>query len=90
MMKKTDPDNLVPHLNQSDALPCAYASQRSSNKLRHINYESMKRVSEVTSLKKGELHTVLKLLEEKKDEGNQVTQHHYRDLINRIKKNLTE
>ncbi|MEC4114373.1 zinc-dependent metalloprotease [Myroides pelagicus] len=54
------------------------------NKLRNINYTVMKRVSEVTTYKKGELIRIKKLLSKKKNTGNKATKAHYIDLINRI------
>ncbi|WP_461533222.1 zinc-dependent metalloprotease [Sinomicrobium sp.] len=53
--------------------------------VRNINFTALKRVSEVTSFKKGELYTVLQLLEKKKNRGDRVTRMHYLDLIGRIK-----
>ncbi|SHI53302.1 protein of unknown function [Arenibacter nanhaiticus] len=51
---------------------------------RNINYTSIKRVSEVTSIKKGELHSLLQLLKKKKNHGDPQTRAHYLDLISRI------
>ncbi|MGS2762626.1 zinc-dependent metalloprotease [Sinomicrobium sp. M5D2P9] len=51
---------------------------------RNINYTSIKRVSEVTSVKKGELYTLLQLLRKKKNKGDRTTRMHYLDLIGRI------
>ncbi|WP_247716545.1 zinc-dependent metalloprotease [Sinomicrobium weinanense] len=51
---------------------------------RNINFTSIKRVSEVTSVKKGELRTLLRLLQKKKNKGDRDTRMHYQDLINRI------
>ena len=55
---------------------------------RNINNYFLKRVTEVTSDKKGELSKVLQLLKLKKSTGDQSTQNHYRDLIQRIDKAL--
>jgi len=55
---------------------------------RNINQSSLKRVTEVTSDKKGELNKILQLLKTKKSTGDQSTQNHYRDLIQRIEKAL--
>ncbi len=55
---------------------------------RNINQSSLKRVTEVTSDKKGELNKILQLLKTKKNTGDQSTQNHYRDLIQRIEKAL--
>ncbi|OIV39660.1 zinc-dependent metalloprotease [Flavobacterium johnsoniae] len=56
--------------------------------VRNINNYSLKRVTEVTSDKKGELTKVLRLLKLKKNTGDQSTQNHYFDLIQRIEKAL--
>ncbi|WP_445711969.1 zinc-dependent metalloprotease [Flavobacterium sp.] len=56
--------------------------------IRNINQSSLKRVTEVTSEKKGELNKILRLLQLKKNTGNQETRNHYADLINRINKAL--
>lgn len=69
----------MPHL-------CNYLED--SKMVRNINQTSLKRVTEVTSDKKGELNTVLKLLKLKKNTGDQSTQNHYTDLIQRIEKAL--
>jgi hypothetical protein len=55
---------------------------------RNINQSSLKRVTEVTSEKKGELNKVLQLLKMKKSTGDQSTKNHYLDLIQRIEKAL--
>lgn len=55
---------------------------------RNINNSFLKRVTEVTSDKKGELTKVLQLLRTKRSTGDQSTQNHYRDLIQRIDKAL--
>ncbi|GAA3777505.1 zinc-dependent metalloprotease [Flavobacterium ginsengiterrae] len=55
---------------------------------RNINNTFLKRVAEVTSDKKGELYKVLQLLKIKKSTGDQSTQNHYLDLIQRIEKAL--
>jgi hypothetical protein len=56
---------------------------------RNINQSSLKRVTEVTSDKKGELYKVLQLLRVRKNFGNQETKNHYSDLIQRIEKSLS-
>ncbi|MDM1397390.1 zinc-dependent metalloprotease [Myroides odoratimimus] len=58
------------------------------NKLRNINYTVMKRVSEVTSYKKGELMNIKNTLTKKKNSGDKATRTHYADLINRINEAL--
>lgn len=50
----------------------------------NINYTSLKRVSEVTSLKKGELFEIYKIVKKYKKTGNNATKKHYLDIINRI------
>lgn len=55
---------------------------------KNINNYFLKRVTEVTSDKKGELSKVLQLAKLKKSTGDQSTQNHYRDLIQRIEKAL--
>ncbi|MEZ0131732.1 hypothetical protein AB9T88_18900, partial [Flavobacterium sp. LBUM151] len=59
-----------------------------SKMVRNINQSAMKRVSEVTSDKKGELNQVLQLLKSKRNIGNQETKNHYFDLIQRIERAL--
>ncbi len=56
---------------------------------RNINQSSLKRVTEVTSDKKGELNKVLQLLKTRRNFGNQETKNHYSDLIQRIEKSLS-
>ncbi len=56
----------------------------SETAVRNINYTSIKRVSEVTSVKKGELYTLLQLLRKKKNKGDRTTRMHYLDLMGRI------
>jgi hypothetical protein len=55
---------------------------------RNINNSFLKRVTEVSSDKKGELTKVLQLVKLKKSTGDQSTQNHYRDLIQRIERAL--
>ncbi|WP_125720335.1 zinc-dependent metalloprotease [Flavobacterium ustbae] len=69
----------MPHL-------CSYLDN--AHMARNINQSSLKRVTEVTSDKKGELNKILQLLKTKKSTGDQSTQNHYRDLIQRIEKAL--
>lgn len=54
--------------------------------LNKINFDSMKRVSEVTTLKRNELHSVLKIIKNKG--GDAQTKAHYKDLILRIEQAL--
>ena len=69
----------MPHL-------CNYLND--AHTARNINNAFLSRVAEVTSDKKGELIKVLQLLKTKKSTGDQSTQNHYRDLIQRIEKTL--
>jgi hypothetical protein len=69
----------MPHL-------CDYLDE--SKMARNINQSAMKRVSEVTSDKKGALNQVLQLVKTKRNIGNQETKNHYFDLIQRIEKAL--
>lgn len=69
----------MPHL-------CNYLDD--SNMIRNINQSALKRVTEITSDKKGELNKVLQLLKLKRNTGDQSTQNHYFDLIQRIEKAL--
>jgi hypothetical protein len=66
---------------------CDHLSQEKM--ARNINQSSLKRVTEVTSDKKGELSKVLQLLKTRKNFGNQETKNHYSDLIQRIEKSLS-
>jgi hypothetical protein len=86
LFEKTDPKNTIlmnenlnmPHLCHLD----------DSKMARNINQSFLKRVTEVTSDKKGELNQVLILLKSKRNIGNQETKNHYFDLIQRIQKAL--
>ncbi len=64
--------------------PILCAAQNNENYLRNINYAAMKRVSEVTSMKKAALLKVKATAQAAKNTGNSATQAHYLDLINRI------
>ncbi|WP_010249691.1 zinc-dependent metalloprotease [Myroides injenensis] len=59
------------------------------NNLRNISFTVMKRVSEVTSYKKGELMNIKTLLTKKKNTGDAATKAHYVDIINRIDEALS-
>lgn len=87
LFEKTDAKKTI-EIQQTLRIPnlCNYVNE--DQMVRNINQSSMKRVSEVTSDKKGELNKVLQLLEIKKNTGNQSTKNHYFDLIQRIKKAL--
>lgn len=58
--------------------------------LRNINYSSMKRVSEVTTYKRAELHKVLDLLNRTRYKGDDASRAHYTDLIIRIEEALNK
>lgn len=64
---------------------CGHSLQEVS--AQNINFDSLKRVSEVSSVKRGELQKVLKILQKQK--GDASTQAHYQDLILRIKQELS-
>ena len=87
IFEKTDGKKLI-DIQETLNMPhlCNYLED--SKMVRNINQTSLKRVTEVTSDKKGELTTVLKLLKLKKNTGDQSTQNHYTDLIQRIEKAL--
>lgn len=64
-------------------------NSNSENALRQMNFSSLKRVSEVTSLKRGELMQILKLIRDVKgDKLTEPTEQHYKDLTIRIEQNL--
>ncbi|WP_188049853.1 zinc-dependent metalloprotease [Flavobacterium sp. GP15] len=88
LFEKTDAKKII-DIQQTLAMPNLCNQLNESQMARNINQSSLKRVSEITSDKKGELNKVLQLLEIKKNTGNQSTKNHYLDLIQRIKKALT-
>ncbi|TYP99601.1 uncharacterized protein DUF5118 [Tenacibaculum adriaticum] len=63
---------------------CNFSLEKGDIAARNINFTSLKRASEIGSLKKGELHTLLKFLKRKRNKGDELTQAHYLDLIERI------
>lgn len=75
---------------------CCYASSeaaftlpvREEIQLQALHFSSMNRVSEAVSVKRGELMKVLKLMESRRQTGNEATRNHYADLIVRIKEAL--
>ncbi|RZJ55685.1 MAG: DUF5117 domain-containing protein [Flavobacterium sp.] len=75
-------------IQQTLSMPqlCNYVND--GEMLRHINNSLIKRVTEVSSDKKGELAKVLQLLKTKKNTGDLSTRNHYNDLIKRIEKAL--
>lgn len=87
LFEKTDPKKLL-DIQQTLNMPhlCNYLDD--AHMARNINQSTLKRVTEVTSDKKGELSKVLQLLKTKKNTGDQSTQNHYNDLIQRIDKAL--
>ncbi len=82
LFEKTNKKGLV--ANTSLQFPTLCNHIQDENELRNINYTVMKRVSEVTSYKKGELIKIKKQLTKKKNTGDKATRAHYLDLINRI------
>ncbi|KRB58013.1 zinc-dependent metalloprotease [Flavobacterium sp. Root186] len=87
LFEKTEPKKAIEIL-QTLNMPnlCSYLDDE--HMARNINQSFLKRVTEVTSDKKGELSKVLQLLRTKRSTGDQSTQNHYRDLIQRIDKAL--
>ena len=87
LFEKTEPKKAIEIL-QTLNMPhlCSYLDDE--HMARNINQSALKRVTEVTSDKKGELSKVLQLLRTKRSTGDQSTQNHYRDLIQRIDKAL--
>jgi len=87
LFEKTEPKKSI-EIQESLNMPqlCDYLDN--SKMVRNINQSAMKRVSEVTSDKKGELNQVLQLLKSKRNIGNQETKNHYFDLIQRIERAL--
>lgn len=87
LFEKTDTKKII-QLEETLSMPhlCDYLEE--SKMARNINQSSLKRVSEVTSDKKGELNQILQLLKTKRNTGNQETKNHYFDLIQRIEKAL--
>lgn len=86
LFEKTDPKNII-DLRETLQMP-HLCSLDDEHMARNINQSFLKRVTEVTSDKKGELGKVLQLLKLKKSTGDLSTQNHYRDLIQRIDKAL--
>jgi hypothetical protein len=87
LFEKTYPKKGI-DLQQTLSMPnlCNYLYDEEM--VRNINQSSLKRVTEITSDKKGELFKVHQLIKAKKNTGNQSTQNHYIDLIQRIEKAL--
>jgi hypothetical protein len=87
LFEKTEPKKSI-EIQENLNMPqlCNYLEE--SKMARNINQSSLKRVSEVTSDKKGELNQVLLLLKSKRNIGNQETKNHYFDLIQRIERAL--
>ncbi|RKR11551.1 uncharacterized protein DUF5118 [Flavobacterium sp. 90] len=88
LFEKTDVKKTL-QLEETLSMPhlCDYLDE--SKMARNINQSSLKRVTEVTSDKKGELNQILQLLKSKRSIGNQETKNHYFDLIQRIEKALS-
>lgn len=87
LFEKTDAKKII-DIQQTLSMPNLCNHLNHDQMARNINQSSLKRVTEVTSDKKGELNKVLQLLEIKKNTGDQSTKNHYLDLIQRIKKAL--
>ncbi|WDF66688.1 zinc-dependent metalloprotease [Flavobacterium sp. KACC 22763] len=87
LFEKTEAKKSI-EIQQTLSMPhlCNYLND--AHTARNINNAFLSRVAEVTSDKKGELTKVLQLLKTKKNTGDQSTQNHYRDLIQRIEKAL--
>ncbi len=87
LFEKTEAKKTI-EIQQTLSMPhlCNYLDD--AHTARNINNAFLSRVAEVTSDKKGELTKVLQLLKIKKNTGDQSTQNHYRDLIQRIEKAL--
>lgn len=58
------------------------------DELRNVYVNSMTRTSDVSSAKRGELMSILNLLEKNKTRGDEETRNHYMDLILRIRQSL--
>jgi len=86
LFEKTNNKGLI--LEQTLQMPTLCSVSLNDNKVRNINYTVMKRVSEVTSYKKGELFAIRKLVNKKAKSGDAATQAHYVDLANRINQAL--
>ena len=82
LFEKTNKKGLQLETSLNTPVLCAVANN--DNYLRNINYAAMKRVSEVTSMKKAALLKVKATAQAAKNTGNSATQAHYLDLINRI------
>lgn len=87
LFEKTEPKKTI-EIQQTLNMPHLCSHLDDEHMVRNINQSFLKRVTEVTSDKKGELYKVLQLLKIKKSTGDESTQNHYRDLIQRIDKAL--
>nr|WP_315224649.1 zinc-dependent metalloprotease [uncultured Flavobacterium sp.] len=87
LFEKTEPKKAL-EIEESLTMPHLCHAINESKMARNINQSSLKRVSEVTSDKKGELNQILQLLKMKRNIGNQETRNHYFDLIQRIERAL--
>ncbi len=83
LFEKTDAKKSI-QLHENLNMPQLCNHLQDSRMARNINQSSLKRVTEVTSDKKGELNQILQLLKSKRNTGNQETKNHYLDLIQRI------
>ncbi|GGF23188.1 zinc-dependent metalloprotease [Flavobacterium limi] len=87
LFEKTEPKKTI-EIQQTLNMPHLCSDLDDEHMARNINQSFLKRVTEVTSDKKGELYKVLQLLKIKKSTGDQSTQNHYLDLIQRIERAL--
>ncbi|CAD0005557.1 zinc-dependent metalloprotease [Flavobacterium salmonis] len=86
LFEKTDAKKTI-QIQETLQMP-HLCSLNDAHMARNINNSFLKRVTEVTSDKKGELTKVLQLVKLKKSTGDLSTQNHYLDLIQRIDKAL--
>ncbi|MHC5354287.1 zinc-dependent metalloprotease [Myroides sp. LJL115] len=82
LFEKTNKKGL--HVETNLGFPTMCNALQEDKAIRNINYAVMKRVSEVTTYKKGELLKIKQTLTKKKNIKDPATKAHYADLINRI------
>lgn len=80
--------NNLPEL--CDLTPRAFQTEQPlhSAELRNVYISSMIRTSDVAAAKRGELMTILGILEKNKSKGDEATRNHHMDLILRIRQSL--
>lgn len=86
LFEKTNKKGL--HVETNLGFPTMCNALQEDKAIRNINYAVMKRVSEVTTYKKGELLKIKQTLTKKKNIKDPATKAHYADLINRINQAL--